>query len=389
MRQLKTPYTPEDAAFDSSRLPVLNRFFQTHIDNKRLIGASYALSRDLKMFAAAALGRQCYREDDKRQLEPDTIFRTASVTKLFTAAAIFKLVEDGLCRLDEPMKLYLNELDTEEFSDITIAQALSHTGGLPVDGGVYGDDSEGAKPNTWELIEKEFSDGGTDWVSAGLRAGRTAKAGKRWEYSSFGYSLLGEVITRISGVMAEKYIEESILTPCGMSDSGFWDTVIKIPDFSKRCFIHFPESEEALSKTEEDNNPWAKVPSTGGGIHSTVTDLIRFGNMLLNGGRLDGKRVLGRLAIQKMISEHSRLPNFCWGAPGAPKYYGYGPELIMDDTVIHTPGTYSHEGWGRCHLSIDPAERFVMAYFIPLTEPNEWDPVTSYNPQAIINSGII
>jgi CubicO group peptidase (beta-lactamase class C family) len=374
----------EMGKYDLSRLEFLHGFLSREIEKKAIYGAVYAIARDGEPIAAGALGKQSFRAGDRRKLKPDAVFRIASITKLFTAAAVFKLVENGLCRLDEPMKNYLAEMDSEDFGSVTIAQALSHTGGLPVDGGVY---PEEGKPGTWERIKKDFEDGGKNWISAGLSAGRTVGQGTCWEYSSFGYSLLGEMITRISGVNAHTFIEQNILEPCGMSDSGFWDTITKKPDFTKRSVVYFEEAEKALKDLQPDTSPWAAMPDTGGGIYSTVSDLIKFGNMLIAGGQTGGNRILGRKAIEKMTARHSALPNYCWGAGGALKPYGLGPDLSLGDLFLDSPGTYYHEGWGRCRLSMDPKERFVSVFYLPLVS-HEWDPIHAYNTQAILCSGI-
>ncbi|MCL1807068.1 MAG: beta-lactamase family protein [Oscillospiraceae bacterium] len=370
--------------YDVSRLEFLHSFLKREIDKKAIYGGIYAIAQDGELIAADALGKQSFRDKDKRKLKPDAIFRIASITKLFTAAAVFQLVENGLCRLDEPMKNYLPEMDNEDFSSVTIAQALSHTGGLPVDEGVYPEDG---KPGAWELIGQEFADGGTDWVTAGLGVGRTVGQGTCWEYSSFGYSLLGEMVSRISGTHVHTYIEENILKPCGMVDSGFWNTIINHPDFSKRTVVYFEEMEESLKDLQPNTSPRAMIPKTGGGIYSTVADLVKFGNMLLSGGEIGGKRVLGRKAIEKMTARYCDLPNYCWGAGGTPKYYGLGPDLSLGDLFLDSPGTYYHEGWGRCRLSMDPKEHFVSAYYLPLVT-HEWDPIHAYNTQAILCSGL-
>ena len=389
MVQFQAPYAPEELGYDSSRIEVLNRFLQKQVDKKMLIGSSYALTIEGKLFAAGAVGKICYRASDKRPLKPDTIFRIASVTKLFAAVSVFKLVEDGLCRLDEPMKDYLPEMDTADFAAVTIAQVLSHTGGIPVDPGVYGEN----KPGRWALIEKEFENGGTDWIGAVLRQGREAEPNTRWEYSSFGYMLLGELIGRVSGVKAERYIEENILKPCGMSDSGFGDTIMKLPGIAGRIFIHDKEMWDRIKnpEKEEASSPWDALPQTGGGMFSTVLDLVKFGNMLLNGGRLDGNRVLGRKAVEKMTAAYTKphIQNFCWGAGGVYKRYGLGPDMQFADESLNSNGMYYHEGWGRCYMHMDPAERLVSAGFTPFVDTNLWDSVIVNNPQAIICSGLM
>ncbi|MCL2747952.1 MAG: beta-lactamase family protein [Oscillospiraceae bacterium] len=388
MIQLDTPYVPESLGYDSSRLDVLHHFFQGQIDKKVLIGASYAITREGKLFAAGAIGKQSFREEDKRPLKPDTIFRIYSITKLFTAVAVFKLVEDGLCRLDETMKTWLPEMDTEDFSKVTIAHALSHTGGLPVAAGVY--PLKEGELDCRQLIEQEFQRGGRDWITAALKKGRESEPGTRWEYSSLGMILLGVLIERITGVRAERYIEENILRFCGMPDSGFWDTMKNRSDIADRLFIQFEDTEKELNNPDQ-HSPWEAVPGTAGHMFSTVADLANFGNMLLNGGRLDGRRVLGRIAVEKMTSVYTKphIKSFCWQDGGRYKPYGLGSDLGLEDFYLITPGTYHHEGWGRSRLSVDPEKRFVSAYFVPFVEPDVWDPIPSYNTQAIISSGLI
>jgi len=387
MIQLKTPYVPEALGYDSSRLDVLNRFFQEQIDGKELYGAAYAIAREGKMFAVGALGKQSYREEDERPLRLDAIFRTYSITKLFTAVSIFQLIEDGLCRLDDPMMSFISEME-KDFPKTTIAQALSHTGGLPVEGELY-PSREIVDP--WTLIDREFNRGGRDWVSAGLKSGPASAPGTRWEYSNFGYVLLGLLIERLTGVRAEQYIEEKIIVPCGMTDSGFWNTVKKLPDFAGRLFIHNEHFEKALADPNKAPGPWAAVPQTFNGIYSTAPDLVKFGNMLLNGGRLDGRRILGRKAIEKMTAVYVKpdIRSYCWNENGLYRAHGLGPDVGYDDMYFHTPGAYNHEGWGRSRLMMDPREKLTTAYFIPLLDVDTWKPTPVWNPEIIICSGLM
>src|SRR5512133_2611070 len=117
----KTPYKPGDVDYDESRIGALNRHLQRLIDGKELFGASYCLSRDGKVFAYASLGRLSYKPEDPRELLPDSPMRIASITKLFCAAAIFKLAEDGLIRLNQCAGEFLKEMNGAPFKDITLA----------------------------------------------------------------------------------------------------------------------------------------------------------------------------------------------------------------------------------------------------------------------------
>jgi len=127
--------TPELVGYDSSRLDALNTHLWKMIEDKRLIGASYCISKDDKVIGCSALGFNSYKRSPEGLMQPDTVMRIASVTKLVTAVAIFKLVEDGFIRPDEPMSRYIPQMDKEPFKEITIAQVLSHSSGLPFDGG--------------------------------------------------------------------------------------------------------------------------------------------------------------------------------------------------------------------------------------------------------------
>jgi len=384
MIKLQTPHVPESLGYDSSRLDILDRFFQRQVDKKAIIGGCWAIARDGKLLAGGAVGKQSYRTEDERPLRPDAIFRLASVTKLFTAVAVFQLIEQGLCRLDDTMMTWLPELG-KDFTAVTIAHALSHTGGLPPDDGVY---PLNGKPGVWELIDRELASGGCDWITAGLSFGRSSEPGTRWEYSSFGWALLGELIGRITGARAERYIEQNILAPCGMTDSGFADTMAKRPELAERIFFGGEYAEQRLREAAGGLGP---IPQTGGGLYATVTDMVKFGNMLLGGGRIDGRRVLGRKTVERMTSTYTKpnIQDFSWGRTGEYKRYGLGPDLNLGDIYLGSDGAYYHEGHGRSLFAVDPAERFVSVFFAPQPDPDVWDPVVAYNAHNIIMSGLI
>jgi CubicO group peptidase (beta-lactamase class C family) len=128
-----TPFKPSDVDYDESRIGAVNRHLQRLIDEKQLFGAAYCLSRDGKVFANASFGRRSYKSDDAREFLPDSPMRIASITKLFCAAALFRLVEDGIIRLNQCAGEFLKEMNGQPFKDITLAQLLSHTSGLTPD----------------------------------------------------------------------------------------------------------------------------------------------------------------------------------------------------------------------------------------------------------------
>lgn len=373
---------PELVGYDSSRIEVLNAHLWRMIDDKRLIGASYCIAKDDKVIANNALGYRTFRRDKEKLMMPDTVMRAASVTKLVTAVAIFKLVEDGFIRPDEQMAKYIPQMDKEPFNTMTIAQVLSHTSGL-----TFGSDEE---TDPFAYINKCKK--GDDWIEAGLKAGVSCKPGEQWIYSTFGYLLLGALIGNVTGIGAEDYITKNILEPLGMKDSSFKPGI----EVANRHLIQFEEHEKYIQRVlnnesiQEDDSIWSEIPSTGGGMHSTAMDLIRFARMLCNGGRLGNTRILGKMAIEKMRSHYLfNVPNYCWGANDKERLYGLGPDLRRGEAIITSPDFFFHEGWGYLCVTVDPREKLCAAWLVPYTDGSVWYAESLLNVKNIIWSGLI
>lgn len=375
--------TPELVGYDSSRIEALNTHLWKMIDDGRLMGASYCIAKEDKIIANNALGYSSYKRDKGKLMMPDTVMRAASVTKLVTVVAIFKLVEDGYIRPDEKMSKYIPQMDKEPFQDITIAHVLSHSSGL-----TFGSDE---KTNPYAYIEK--CKRGDDWIEAGLKAGVTCKPGEQWIYSTFGYLLLGALIKNVTGIKAEDYITINIMDPLGMKDSSFRPG----PELAKRHLIQFENQEKyidnvinGIRETEEEESIWRDVPQTGGGLHSTAMDLSRFARMLCNGGRLGNSRILGKMSIEKMrIRYLFNVPDYCWGSNNKNRLYGMGPDLRRGDAIITSPDFFFHEGWGYLSVVIDPRENLSAVWLVPYTDGDIWLPESLLNVKNIVWSGII
>lgn len=375
--------TPELMGYDSSRIETLNAHLWRMVDDKRLIGASYCISKNDKVIANNALGYSSYKRSEDKLMQPDTVMRIASVTKLFTVVAIFKLVEDGFIRPDEQMSKYIPQMDKEPFKNIRIAEVLSHSSGL-----TFGNDEE---TNPYAYIDKCKK--GEDWIEAGLKAGVTCKPGEQWIYSTFGYLLLGALIQKVTGINAEDYITANIIKPLGMKDTSFEPGI----EMAKRHLIQFEEHDKIISdaingipNSERNNSIWSEVPGTGGGLHSTAMDLSRFARMLCNDGRLGNTRVLGKMAIEKMRTRYLfNVPDYCWGSNNKDRLYGMGPDLRRGDAIITSSEFFFHEGWGYLSVVIDPREKLNAVWLVPYTDGNVWYPESLLNIKNIIWSGLI
>lgn len=391
--QGKTDCSPEQAGYDESRIEVLNNHLQGLINDGEIQCASYCVSRGGKVFMHGAVGPLSYKKEDQTPLTPEAVHYIASITKTFTAVAIMKLVEDGYTRLDVPVGEILPQFNTPPFNKINLFHLLTHTSGMHPDGGCFENKYE---ISSWGLIDLAYKlhkkeDGEFDWIAASLANGVRKEPGVEWMYCSFGFSILGAIIEKLTGIFAHNYIEDYIVKPLGMENSGFKMTA----DKAKRSILNDEHRERWLNsiitgKEEKDEGDeiWEKIPSTGGGMHSTPYDLIRYGNMMLNGGSFDGVRILGRKAVEKMTAKAiHNIPNYTWGGNEPERGYGVGFDRRFGPAFTFSEGTYMHEGAGACSLYIDPKEELVAAWIVPFAKEG-WFPRALFNVQNIIWSGL-
>lgn len=404
-----TDVKPCEVGYDESRLEALNQHFERLMNDNKLLGAAYLLSRNGKTFAYASMGPQSACENEKREMQPNVIRNVYSITKIFTTVAIFKLAEDGFIQLNQCVKDFLPEMDEKPFNQITIAHLLSHTSGLFPDKGCF--DFEYNSPWDWTFVQANTREGET-WVRGAMRSGMHCKPGTQWNYCTFGFVLLGEVIARITGMRAETWIRKNIFEPCGMNDSCFendffynelpneWATKAK-----ERLYVQWPDAFDIMMKYLSDYekgkhwnlkkkypNFWYRnsKPITGNGMVSTLEDLNKFGNMLLNNGKtLDGKRIIGRKAIERMIQCYTTkdIGEYTWGANGTYRAYALGPDIRRTADNQYSEGSFFHEGFGACCLLMDPKEKMVASWFVPY--PNgQWIPDALYNASTIMWGGL-
>jgi CubicO group peptidase (beta-lactamase class C family) len=192
----------------SGAFPEIDRIFRDYLEGARVPGASWAVIIDGETAHAGEFG---FRElDTKSGVDQDTVFRIASMTKSFTAMAILKLRDDGRLSLDDPAERYVPELaglayPTADSPRLTIRHLLSHSGGFPED-------------NPWGDQQLAITDDEmATLISRGIPFSNAP--GTTYEYSNFGFAILGRIVSRVSGVAYADYIAERILTPLGMTST--------------------------------------------------------------------------------------------------------------------------------------------------------------------------
>ena len=367
---------PDELGFIPQKIAELDRHYTELIEEKRLQGAAYLLSRDKQVFAHKAMGK--LRPGDRAEdFRPDSIMRIASITKLFTATAVMQLVDRGVIRVEQFVKELLEEFDHPLFEKITLFHLLTHTSDICPDPGSYFE----PYPVGWGRFDNE------NWVEEVLRGHTRVEPGKEWSYSSAGFILLGEIISRVSGLRYEEYVRENILKPLEMEDSFF-----EVPEdkISRICLFGDISEEEALKWVEEfKNRPEYSPPASGGGMFSTLSDLQHFASMILNKGQYKDKRILSRKSVETMTRNHlNGIRDYCWDNYGAIRTYGLGFR-VQSDFLLLTPGSVSHEGSGLSAFYIDPEEKLVFIIFGPLYKGVDWETRAICNAINIAWSGLI
>ncbi len=365
-----TDTTPEEVEYDSRRLLLLDDLFKNLVQQKKLQCAGYLLSRRGKIFAHKSMG-QLSGLGEQGPFLTNSIRRVASITKAFTAVTVMRLLEDGKLYLDQPTHTVIGEMDNPIHNGITIFHLLTHTSGLSPDPGSF-----------MEPYPRGWWDGpySPSWIKNILAGPVLCKPGEEWIYSSSSFSILGEIISRISGVSYDEYVKQIIIEPLGLKRTFF-----DVPDdlFNEVCVLNEWDDQRLRSTEPRTNLP----PRAGGGLYSTMEDLHVFGQMLLNNGESNGQRVLGRKTVEMMTrNQLFGIPSTQWSVNRKSVKFGLGLGLSSGPREIVSAEAYNHEGAGRCALYIDPVEKFVAVYFVPSIP--DWVPESLINTRNIIWSGI-
>ena len=366
----RTDATPEQAAYDPARLAKLDEHLSDLIRQNKLQCGSYLLARDGRIFAHRAMGKLNYREGSP-DLMPDSIRKTYSVTKFFTAVAFMQLIEEGKLYLEQAVSTVLKPFDTPLHRSITVFHLLTHTSGVYPDPGCMME----PYPTTWFGELRGYD----DWVTNAISGPLPFKPGEQYAYSSCGYAILGEIIANVSGIPYEQYILRHIIEPLGMTRT-FFKVPVHLRD--EVCVTNDWQAEELESDEDGSDGP----PPAGGGLYSTLDDMWKLGQMMLDGGTFGNVRILSRKSVEAMTKNKlSGVKTQVWGSDVSDYEFGLG--LFLTTPTIETPGTYGHEGFGRCGIKVDPAERFVAIFIVPTGI--QWAPESVIGTKAIIWSGLL
>lgn len=358
---------PESVGLSSAQLDRVTAGLQAHIDQGHIAGVVAAVVRDGRLVYMEALGQADI--EAARPMPEDAIFRLYSMTRSMTSLAAMILWEEGAFQLDDPISRYLPQFvgqrvfadagspDMDQTQsrngDITVEHLLLHTSGLGSrSSGIYR--AEGVRLRSISVEQM---------VDNAARTPLFEDPGTNWRYG-ISTTILGRLVEVWSGKPLEDYLQERVFGPLGMTDTGFWVE----PERADRLATVYRASREGeLRPYQMEEIPFTEQPvliEGGVGLVASTMDFLRFSQMFLNGGELDGNRVLQPETIAMMTV--NRIPDALlpigFGRPTLGQGWGFGFSIVMDASQYAYPvndGDFWWDGSAGTRFWIDPTENMV------------------------------
>lgn len=361
------------ADVEQARLDAVAADLQARIDEGKLSGAVVMVAQDGEVLMHEAMGYQ--NVEDQVPMSKDTIFRIFSMTKPVTGTALMMLWDEGKFQLDDPVEMHLPELAgmqvfVEQNEDgswvtepadhpMTVRELMSHTGGL-----VY------TPPLSQGPVAEAYAKAGImNLTGATLAESMPAlkdiplsyQPGSQWVYS-ISVDVQGYMVERLSGMRFGEFLETQIFQPLGMVDTGF---SVKPENAARLSRQYAPNNDGTLRRT--DNRPGLanfdflsppKFESGGGGLTSTAADYMRFVQMHLGGGELNGVRILSEAAVAQMRANQlpEAVANIGQLYPG--NVFGLDFAIVENSDSYQGASEGTHWWWGIAGswFWIDPVE---------------------------------
>ena len=372
---------PEEVGLSSERLGRVAEMLRANIAANEIPGAVLLIARQGKIAYFESFG--LLDPQAKTPMRKDAIFRIYSMSKPITTVAAMTLFEDARLALNEPVGKYLPalakmqvatdnkpdpEADPHKIATIpadrpiSIQDLMRHTSGLTY--GFFGD-----TPVKKLYAEAKLGNEGetnAQFVDRIAKLPLSYQPGTTWDYSH-STDVLGRLVEVISGKSLYEFERKSILDPLRMGDTSFYVT-----DQTKQSRIAEPfENDRKIGNgaTVGDPRVGGAWESGGGGMVSTAIDYARFLQMLLNGGTLDGQRILGPKTIEYMTSDHlgSAVVPGPYYLPGPGYGFGLGFAVRRDagvSPVNGSPGDYNWGGAGGTAFWVDPKEQMFVVFMM-------------------------
>lgn len=407
-------YTTDPAAVGMSaqRLERIKPAMQHFVDRCGFAGISTLIARRGQIVHCAQVGHQ--DREAGTPLTDETIYRIYSMTKPIICTALMILHEEGRFHLFDPVAKYLPAFgkvrvltdgqEVELLRPMTVHQLFTHTAGLTYN---FLEDSPVCGMYLQAGLMANASDTLEHCIAELARFPLAYQPGERWHYS-MSIDVLAHLIEVISGQPLRDFLQERLFQPLGMKDTGFAVPAQKLdrlsamyghPDVATHNFSHFIAAWQAGEngrRNVDDTHPASDAPNFargGHGLFSTVGDYWRFAQMLLNGGQLEGVRILGRKTVELLHTNHlpaRMLPYGVGVIPFSGYGFGLGSRVLMNVAESALTGSVGEFGWSgaaKTHYWVDPQEELVgvlmSQYMICFDQPEKDFQVLAY--QALVD----
>ena len=375
-----TTARPEAIGMSSERLSRLTNALQSYVDNDRLAGAVAIVARRGKIAYLEAFGHR--DEESGSRMTTDAIFRIASQTKALVSVGVMMLQEEGELLITDPIGKYLPEFMATTVAQpnddgsydvvaaarpITIRDLLTHTAGISYGSGPASEEWEKAAITGWYFADRDEPVG--DVMARAAELPFDAQPGERWVYG-YNTDILGAMIEKISGQTLAAFLRERLLDPLALDDTHFFlpadktDRLATVYSSLEGGGIEqAPAPGQMVGQGAYVDGP-RKSFSGGAGLLSTARDYATFLQMMLNGGELDGTRVLSRTTVELMTVSHLGHIPF---RPG--QGFGLGFFVVEEPGTAGGPESVGTYGWGGAYHStywVDPKEELVVVYLTQL-----------------------
>jgi CubicO group peptidase (beta-lactamase class C family) len=379
----------EDVGLSTERLKRISEAVDRHIKAGNVAGAVTIVARRGKIAHFEAQG--VMDVDTKRPMAKDNLFRLASMSKPITGVAIMMLVEEGKVRLTDPVSRFIPEFATlnkvavprpgaqgtppgapgqgrqgsaapapvydvvSANRQITVADLLKHGSGL-VSGGLGAADAARLAPRT-------PTDTLATYIPKLAHVPLDFQPGALWRYSGqAGFDVLSRIVEVASGQTYDKFLQERLLGPLNMPDTGFF-----APAGKTARVVTMSESTPSGLRTVARSDSTVYF-SGAGGMMSTAEDYLQFAQMMLNGGELNGRRYLSPQTMALMTSNHTGdMVNGQFGRPPRGMGFGLSMQVVMDPVAANlrvSKGAYGWAGGTGVSFWVEPAEQLVSIYFV-------------------------
>jgi CubicO group peptidase (beta-lactamase class C family) len=368
---------PDSVGFSVERLKRLHQSLQALVDDKQLAGLVTLLARHGQLVEQKTYGQQDLA--GPKPMQKDTIFRIYSMTKPITGVAMMILFEEGKWKPSDPIAKHI-----PEFANLKVLSGLDESGGpkleAPAHAPTMGELMSHTAGFTYGFfgntpVDKLYRDASPlqaaslkEFVDRMARLPLAYPPGEAWMYS-VSVDIQGYLVEKLSGQPFPEFVRERILAPLGMKDTAFFVPPDKV---ARLATVYTPDPNgSGLKAVPHDpgvNQP-PGLPSGGGGMYSTAGDYLRFAQMLLGGGELNGVRLLAPSTVQLMRANHlpERLMTGKFGIglytmqPGLG--FGYDVAVLEDPLKIGSSagkGSYLWDGLAGTWFWIDPANDLVF-----------------------------